>query len=280
MFLIPALALFALIFAQSIIMLVGTSFTDWAIGTEPAFTGLSNYVELFHDKAFLQALLNTVLWIVLQSTVHVALGVTVALILARKKFYWKFVRTVYMIPNIMSAAAVGVMFSIMLNPQFGIVNRALEAIGLGNLAHNWFMDKDTAFGAVTVTWLIYAATVTILTLAELSAIDKSVFEAAAVDGASEWQTIRFVTLPMLRNIIGTCTVLSATSMLQKLDILMMTTRGGPQNYTLNLPLYIYNTALKNNNFALANAAGVVLILAGLLAVLLIQRIYRMGQSDL
>lgn len=280
LFLVPAVLLFLVVFGASLVILFATSFTDWSIGSKISFVGFKNYIAVFQDKDFLYAFRNTLVWVVLQATVHVTIGVLTALILARQKFYWKFVRTVYMIPNIISSAALGMMFTILLNPQFGAVNKLIQAIGFPDFSVNWFADKKTAFWAVTATWLPYAATITILVLAEITAIDTSIYEAARVDGATEFQLNIFIMLPMLRNIIGTATVLGATSMLQKLDVLMMTTRGGPMNHTLNLPLYIYNTALTNNDFARANTAGVYLILLGLAAVLILNRAFRMGKSDL
>lgn len=280
LFLLPATLLFIVVFGVSIVVLLGSSFTDWSIGSEIKFVGFQNYVELLtKDKDFIKALQNTIIWIVLQATLHVTIGVTLALILARKKFYWKFVRTVYMIPNIISAAALGMMFMILLNPQFGMVNKTIQSMGFENFNVNWFMDKNTAFLAVTIIWLPFAATITIMILAEMAAIDPAVYEAASVDGASPIQTVRYVTLPLLKNIIGTCAVLGATSMLQKLDVLMMTTRGGPLNRTLNLPLYIYNTALTNNNFSRANAAGVCLIILGFITVMLLNKLFRIGKAD-
>lgn len=279
-FLLPGILLFLIVFGVSIVILVTTSFTDWSIGSEINFIGFANYVDLLkNDPDFIRALINTLVWILLQVTVHVTIGVVVALILNRKKFYWKWVRTVYMIPNIISAAALGMMFSIMLNPEFGAVNTLIRNIGFPDFGHNWFMDKTTAFIAVTITWLPYAATITIMILAEIAAIDQSVYEAAMVDGATEKQTIKFVTLPLLRNAIGTCAILAGTSMLQKLDILMMTTKGGPLNTTLNLPMYIYNTALTNNDFSRANTAGVYLILIGLATVLILNKVFKIGKTD-
>ncbi len=280
LFLMPAVLLFSVIFGISLVILFGTSFTDWSIGSTISFVGLKNYLNLFSDKDFVSAFGNTLIWVILQSTIHVFLGVLVALILTRKKFYWKFVRTVYMIPNIISAAALGMMFTILLNPQFGIVNRLIQSLGFQNFDLNWFQNKNSAFWSVTAIWLPYAATITILVLAEISAIDTSIYEAAQVDGATEFQTNIYITIPMLRNIIGTCAILGATSMLQKLDVLMMTTQGGPQNRTLNLPLYIYSSALTDNDFARANTAGIYLILLGLVTVLLINKLFRMGKSDL
>ncbi|MCK9190547.1 MAG: sugar ABC transporter permease [Sphaerochaetaceae bacterium] len=278
LFLVPGLILFALIFGFSIILLVSTSLTDWTIGSDRVFVGLKNYINLMHETSFLSSLKNTIIWIVLQSTVHVAIGTSVALILMRKKFYWKFVRTVYMIPNIVSAAAVGMMFSIILNPEFGAVNNFLKIFLGHDFSQNWFMDKSTAFGSVTFTWLPYAATITILVLAEISAIDSSIYEAAKLDGVTGFQEVIYITLPLLKNIIGTCAILGGTSMLQKLDIIMMTTQGGPRDTTMNLPYYIYKTALTNNDFGMANASGVYLIILGSITVFAINKLFHIGKD--
>ncbi|MDC7290787.1 sugar ABC transporter permease [Blautia schinkii] len=279
LFLLPATAAFIFVYAIPLVMLVSTSFTDWRVGSAPIFNGLANYIQLFTaDRQFISAGLNTIIWILLQSTIHVGIGVVLALILARKKFYWKFVRTVYMLPNIISSAAVGMMFVMLLNPSFGAVNTLLGKLGFTNLP-NWFMDPGTAFGTVTITWLPFAATVTILVMAEMTSIDEGIMEAARIDGATEGQINWYIILPLMRNIIGTTTILAATSMLQKLDIIMMTTKGGPGDRTLNLPAYVYQTAFTSNNFGIANSIGVVMIIAGLIVVGIINRIYKIGKNS-
>lgn len=132
---------------------------------------------------------------------------------------------------------------------------------------------------MTITWLPFAATVTILVMAEMTSLDVSILEAAKVDGATEFQTTIRIILPLMKNIIGTTTVLGATSMLQKLDILMMTTKGGPGDVTLNLPYFVYNTAFSAKQFGLANSVGVLMIIMGLIVVGIINRIYRIGKQD-
>lgn len=105
-------------------------------------------------------------------------------------------------------------------------------------------------------------------------------QAAMIDGASQLQIDMFIVLPLMRNIIGTTTILAASNMLQKLDIILLTTSGGPGTRTTNMPMSIYRTALIDNNYSLANAQGVFLILFGLVAVLLIRKIYRMNENIL
>ncbi|KWX77286.1 carbohydrate ABC transporter permease [Paenibacillus jilunlii] len=280
LFLLPTVVLFIIVYAVSIVILFGTSFTEWSSGRKPVFIGLANYIQLFTDDSdFRKSFLNTGVWVLLQSTIHVAIGTVFAIILNMKEFYWKFARTVYMFPNIISGAAVGMLFLCMLNPDFGAVNSIVRLFGNADYAQNWFMDYTTAFFSVTMTWLPYAAVVTILILAEIAAIPESLFESARIDGASELKINFYIILPMLRNIIGTCVILAGTSMLQKMDIIMMTTGGGPGNETMNLPIYIYKTALMENNFGYSNSVGVFLIGFGLVFVLLCRNLFRIGSSQ-
>ena len=119
----------------------------------------------------------------------------------------------------------------------------------------------------------------IIFIAALASVDGQLYDAAKVDGATEFQTTIRIILPLMKNIIGTTTVLGATSMLQKLDILMMTTKGGPGDVTLNLPYFVYNTAFSAKQFGLANSVGVLMIIMGLIVVGIINRIYRVGKQD-
>lgn len=278
-FLAPGLLLFVFVFLISLVQLGVTSFTDWTIGTVPAFAGLKNYIYLFtEDTEFQQSIINTIIWILLQSTVHVCIGTTLALILRRRKWYTNLMRGVFMIPNIISSAALGMLFLCIMNPQFGMVNNLIRFVTGSDFSQNWFLGADTAFFSVTLTWLPYAGLVTILVMAEMASIPEDIYEAARVDGATDFQIDIRIVLPMMRNIIGTATVLAATSMLQKLDIIMMTTNGGPAGKTMNMPMYLYQTALTDNNYGLANAQGVVLIAIGLVVVGLIRGIYRMDKE--
>lgn len=278
-FLAPGLLLFVFIFLISIVQLGVTSFTDWTIGTDPVFSGLKNYIYLFtEDTEFQQSIINTLIWILLQSTVHMCIGTTLALILRRRKWYTNFMRGVFMIPNIISSAALGMLFLCIMNPQFGMVNNIIRMVTGTDFSQNWFLGADTAFFSVTLTWLPYAGLVTILVMAEMASIPEDIYEAARVDGATDFQIDIKIVLPLMRNIIGTATVLAATSMLQKLDIIMMTTNGGPAGKTMNMPMYLYQTALTDNNYGLANAQGVILIAIGLVVVGLIRGIYRMDKE--
>ena len=166
-FLLPAVALFLLIYAVPLVIVFVSSLFDYRLtGDSMTFIGLQNYTQLFSDATFRQACGHTVVWILIHCIIHVSIGVILALVLYKKPRGWKFVRTAYMIPNIISNAAMGMIFLNIFNPQYGVVNSILKAVGLENLTHNWLMDTTTAFPSVTMTWLLFAGYTTTLVLAE------------------------------------------------------------------------------------------------------------------
>lgn len=279
-FLLPTVILFLLIYAVPLVMVFGTSLFDYRLtSSKMTFIGFSNYIRLFHDPDFFQALKNTLIWILIQCTVHIFLGVSLALVLYKKPHGWKFVRTAYMIPNIISNAAMGMIFLNIFNPQYGVVNSILKAVGLESLTHNWLMDYSTAFPSVTMVWLLFAGYTTTLVLAQALSLDESVIEAAKVDGATPFQTDMYVVLPLLRKIIGTTMVMAATYMLQMFDLIYITTNGGPGHATTNLPLLLYSVYKGENNYGYANTIGVMIVLIGIVSMTVINKALRVNEDD-
>ena len=269
LFTIPCMILFALVYAAPIITVFYTSLCDYTAFNSPAFQGIKNFITIFSDSDFICSIRNTLLWVVLQSTIHVGVGLAMALVLRRKPKGWKFARTAYMIPNIIPTAATGVMFTLLLNPMFGIVKPIMDFLGIDYaMVPNLFGNSRYAFWTVTATWILYSGFNTIIFLAEMGAVSKEIYEAAAIDGATPWQADRYITLPLMRNVCGTCVTLASVAMVSQFDIIYMTTKGGPGTSTLNLPIYLYKAATLENNYGKANAVGVVQIIIGITLVIL------------
>jgi hypothetical protein len=267
--------LFALVYAAPIITVFYTSLCDYTAFNSPAFQGIKNFITIFSDSDFICSIRNTLLWVVLQSTIHVGVGLAMALVLRRKPKGWKFARTAYMIPNIIPTAATGVMFTLLLNPMFGIVKPIMDFLGIDYaMVPNLFGNSRYAFWTVTATWILYSGFNTIIFLAEMGAVSKEIYEAAAIDGATPWQADRYITLPLMRNVCGTCVTLASVAMVSQFDIIYMTTKGGPGTSTLNLPIYLYKAATLENNYGKANAVGVVQIIIGITLVILIKGLFR------
>lgn len=279
-FLLPAVVLFLLIYAVPLGMVFGTSLFDYRLtAKELTFIGFENYARLFADPAFTKALTNTIVWILIHCILHVTLGVMVALVLYKKPGGWKFVRTAYMVPNIISNAAVGMIFLNFFNPTFGVLNSILKGVGLEHLCHNWLMESGTAFPSVTIIWTLFAGYTTTLVLAEALSIDESVIEAAHIDGATPFQTDLFVVLPLLKKIIGTTMVMAATYMLQMFDLIYITTNGGPGKTTTNLPLLLYGVYKSENNYGYANAIGVIIVVLGVICMTIINKALKVNEAD-
>jgi len=274
----PTMLIFTFIFAVPLITVFVTSFSEYSPFQNPVFIGLDNFKTLFSSEEFPAALKNTALWVILQSTVCIFFGTLVALLLSKKPRGWKFVRASYMIPNIIPTAATGLMFLLLYNPDLGIIKSIYASLGIADSVPNLFGDSTYTFWAVTSTWILYSAINTLLILSEIGAIPAEVFESAKVDGATNLQTDIFITLPLLKNILSTCVILAAVSMIAQFDILYMTTKGGPGTATLNLPIYLFKTANLEMNYGLANSIGVVQIIFGLFLVLVIGRLFKLGQS--
>lgn len=279
-FLLPAVVLFLLIYALPLVMVFGTSLFDYRLSAQKmTFIGFDNYIRLVHDQDFFKALSNTVIWIFIQCIVHVALGTIIALILYKKPRGWKFVRTAYMVPNIISNAAIGMIFLNIFNPQFGVINSVLKAVGLERLTHNWLMDSATAFPSVTLIWVLFAGYTTTLVLAQALSLDESMLEAARVDGATPFQMDMMVVLPLLKKIIGTTMVMAATYMLQMFDLIYISTNGGPGKTTTNLPLQLYSVYKTENNYGYANTIGVCIVVVGVIAMTVINKALKVNKED-
>lgn len=279
-FLAPAVILFLLIYAVPLVMVFATSLCEYKLTSKSiSFIGLQNYINLFQDEAFRTAFMNTIIWILIHCILHVALGCLIALLLYKKPRGWKFIRTAYMVPNIISNAAMGMIFVNIFNPQFGVVNSILKMIGLENLTHNWLMDTSTAFPSVTMVWFLFAGYTTTLILAQALSVDESVLEAARVDGATNFQIDLFIMLPLLKKIIGTTMVMAATYMLQMFDLIYITTNGGPGKTTTNLPLLLYSVFKSENNYGYANTIGVMIIVLGAVVMVVINKALKVNEED-
>lgn len=279
-FLAPAVVLFLLIYAVPLVMVFATSLCEYKLTSDGmTFIGLQNYITLFKDPAFHQAFTNTIIWILIHCILHVAMGCLIALMLYKKPKGWKFIRTAYMVPNIISNAAMGMIFVNIFNPQFGVVNSILKLLGLEHLTHNWLMDSTTAFPSVTMIWFLFAGYTTTLILAQALSVDESILEAARVDGATNFQIDLFIMLPLLKKIIGTTMVMAATYMLQMFDLIYITTNGGPGKTTTNLPLLLYGVFKSENNYGYANTIGVMIIVLGAVVMFTINKALKVNEED-
>lgn len=276
LFLLPTIIIFVMFYVQPIFIMVYTSFTKWDGFNNPVFNGIKNYIRLVTNSAAAASMLNLVLWSLIAMTLHVGFGVLTAFVLYNKPFGWKFTRSVFMIPNIISAAAWALIYRFIFNDQVGILNETIRLIDK-DFSVQWFYQSPYAFWAVTFTWLFYAVIVTLIVLNDLMAVPDSLTEAAKLDGASGWQVTRFIHLPLCRISIGTAMLCSITSRISMYEAIALTTSGGPGDDTMSLSVLLVR-AITDYNYGFANAIGVIMFIFGLIIMLLVNKVFRMGDS--
>lgn len=275
-FLLPAMIIFIMFYVQPIITIFVTSFMKWDGFNPPDFIGIRNYLRLMTHSASLASIKNLLLWSLIAMVFHVGFGVIVALVLYMKPRGWKFTRMVFMIPNIISAAAWALIYRFIFNDKMGILNAVIR-IWNPEFSVPWFYQSPYAFFAVTFTWLFYAVIVSLIVLNDLMAIPKELIEASKLDGASTWQRIWHIDLPLCRISIGTAMLCSITSRISMFESIALTTGGGPGDDTMSLSVLLVRS-ITDYNYGFANAIGVSMFLLGMLVLFLVTKIFRMNDS--
>lgn len=274
LFLLPSILIFLIFNMIPIITIFVTSFTKWDGFNTPQFIGVDNFTRLFQDNTFIISSINLLKWSVLASTVHVGFGVLVAFILYEKPIGGKFTKSVFMIPNVISAAAWALIFKFLFDNEMGVINSFVRII-FPDFNVSWLNSSPYAFWAVTLTWLFFAVIVTLIVLNELLAIPDSLIEAAQIDGATKWDIVKRIQLPMCRKSIGTSVIASITARVAMYEQIALTTSGGPADDTMNLPLMLVNS-INNYNYGYANTIGVMMIIFGLVTLVAVNKLFRMN----
>ncbi len=244
------------------------SFTRYQIGHEPIVTGLGNFNRLLEDGDFWRSLRVTLLYVLGSVPGQTAIAIGIALLLAQKIRGVNFWRTIYFLPSVVSAVAIAVLWFYVFNPQYGLVNTLLAAIGIKG--PGWVFDENWALPSlILMSWWTVGAQVVIY-LAGIKAIPQVLYEAVEIDGGGSWARFRHVTLPMLSPVIFFNLILGLINAFQVFDGPMVLTNGGPNKATLTYMLNLYKQAFDFGNLGYASTLAWVLflIIMGLTALVL------------
>jgi len=274
---IPAIALFVTFYLIPIGSLLYTSFFKWESIKMGTFVGFANYIKMFHDPVFWQALRNNFNWSMCAAFIHIPMALLIALILNSKFKGWKIFRTIYFLPHVISITAFAVVYISVFNPSFGLLNTILRALGIDKYSNiNWLFDSRWAWRAIISTWIFHIGLYATIFLAGMTSIPIEIYEAAKIDGASNIKQDLHITIPLLKNVIGVCIILAVTGGLRYFEGLYIMTNGAPNWKTETLALLIYQQLqLVHNSYA--NTIGVALLVIGLLIVVLISRLFRVKE---
>lgn len=233
------------------------SFTDYRLMQGAHFVGLENYVDLFtRGRTFGKSLNVTLLYVVMTVPLKLAFALFIAVILNYKLKAIGFFRTAYYVPSILGGSiAIAVLWRYIF-ADTGLANIALTSIGFD--AVNWFGNPGTPLFTITLLRLWQFGSAMVIFLAALQSIDKSLYEAAAIDGAGKWRTFWSITLPLLTPVIFFNLVMQMVQAFQEFNGPYVITNGGPLKSTYLLPLYIYEMAFKKFDMGYASAIAWVL----------------------
>ena len=233
------------------------AFTRWSIFTTQ-FIGLDNFREFFQDPQLTKAFTNTLIYAVLTSGLKVVLGMLLGIFLTSQILARGYLRSVVFFPVLVSTVGVGITFTALMNPEHGVINNALSAVGLHG--PGWLTDPNLALysiGLVDVWKGVGLATV--IYIAGITAIPQEYIEAARIDGAGRIALLRHVILPLLWPATSTVIILSLIGGLRSFDLIWTTTRGGP-GFSSDVVASVIYKEYEAGFYGLSTAGNVILFL--------------------
>lgn len=277
-FIAPALLGFVVFLLWPTLRGIYLSFTRFNLLTPAEWVGFDNYVRMAHDPIFWSSLRVTVVYVVINIGVQTVSALAIAVLLQRLT-QSALLRGIVLTPYLMSNVVAGIVWLWILDTQLGVGNEIVAALGLDRVP--FLADETWAIPTIALinVWRHVGYTALLL-FAGLQAIPNDMYEAAKVDGASEWRMFWRITMPLLRPVLAVVLIMTVIGSFQVFDTVAVTTRGGPADATNVLQYYIYGAAFGRFQFGYASAMSVALLVV-LSAITFVQyRLTRAGQTDL
>lgn len=275
--------------APAVLVIVGLGFfpaawagllalQKWNGFSEPRYVGADNFTKMGSDSTLLSAVGHTVLYTALFVPTSVLGGLLLAVALNRSVRFIGLYRTAIFVPFIASAAVTGLVSNYVFNPEVGVINNALRVVGLPQ--QGWLEDSNQALAVIVVMSLWgQLGFVTVVYLAALQDVDRSVLEAAQVDGANAFACFRHVTVPAVRPVTVFVVVWQTIQSIQLFDLVYTTTRGGPIDATTTLVYYLWQQAFRQLNFGYGSAIACVLFIVTMALTLVLVALSKRRGSE-
>ena len=275
---LPALIGFVAFYALPTLRAVEISLTDWNLLKPAHFVGLDNYRQMLQDGKFWNGLKLSAYYVLLNIPTQMVLGLFLAVAMDRLTRSL-FVKSMVLLPYLLSNVLVAMIWLWMLDPMMGLVNHGLDAAGFERQAFFGGVDQAMITVAAVNIWR-HMGLVAMLLLAGLQNIPRNLYEAAALEGASEWQMFCRITLPLLRPVMVFVLVSSVTGSFQIFDTIAVTTNGGPLDSTRVIVHYIVQNAFSFYKMGYASAMSMTLCMLMVVYTLIQMRVMRANENDL
>lgn len=276
-FVFPAFIVFFLVAILPIFFSVYYSMLDWDGIGNGIFVGLKNYIDLFvnNTDGFSFAIKNSLILAVLSVFIQVPLALILAIIISKGIKGEGFFRTVYFIPVIISTTVIGQLWMKIYQPKYGLLNNILDSLNLDFLKHNWLGSPETALGCAffVIVWQ-YIGYHMLLLYSAIKAIPKSLYEAAKVDGATNFQTAIKITIPLIMPMIKVCVTFALIGSLKTFDLIYVLTKGGPIHATEVPTTLMFSTIFLQNKYGYGSSMAIFIILECLVFTVLIQKTFK------
>lgn len=236
------------------------SLTDFRLGTPdlPEFVGLDNYIGAFQDPVFYTSVRVTLVIFVVSMVLEVVLGTYIGILLGRRLRGGSLMRMLAFAPAIVPSVAVGLIFVQMYDPAQGVMNHLLRGLGLPPQA--WLSDTRTVLPSIIIVevWQ-WTAFIALIVTGAMQSLPLETFEAALIDGASPMQTLRYITLPLLRPAILVAIMLRSVDLMRIFDSIYIMTQGGPVNASMSLNVYAFTQGILFSRIGYASALMLMLL---------------------
>lgn len=280
-FLLPAILLYAVFVLYPYCQAIYLSMTSWrGLSNNKPYVGFKNYQGLLHDQRFIDAIERNGKLLVVLPLVTIAIALTFAALFTQGGRPIRgagFYRVVFFFPQIISTVIVAMLWSFVYNPNTGLLNGTLGAIGLGSLKRVWLGDESLILWAIAAV-AIWSAVgfYMVIYMASMQSIPTSFYEAATLDGATRWRSFRDITFPLIWETIRTTVIYMAIGALDMFALVQVMTGGGSGSGQKAevASLYMYTQAFTKSRWGVASAIGVVLLVLTLLLSIVIMRLTR------
>ncbi|MFP3153936.1 sugar ABC transporter permease [Lachnospiraceae bacterium ZAX-1] len=265
-FLVPTLVIYIIFMIVPIFIAVYYSFTEYTGLGNAAFTGLDNYISMFHDRLFIIAMKDTMIVLICSFLILLAGSFLIALLLDINFKGNAFVKSVIFSPYVIAPIIIGVIWGYILNPNFGLLNSFLRSVGLDGLAIEWIGGRRWSPVSIAIVfgWQVLGFHATIF-LAGMKTIPTDIYEASAIDGVNGLQKILLITIPMLKETIIINIVLIITGVFKIYELVYQLTGGGPSHLSEVLVSYMYFTVFTSRRYGYGMAIAVIILIISVTA---------------
>lgn len=279
LFLGPALLVFGFAILFPVAETFAYSFTEWNGYGPMTFVGLDNYVRAIEDTLFRDSFVHVILYVLATLVLEVLVGLCLAGLVSAMQRGSLWFRVAIFTPVMLPMVVVAVLWKFVYNADFGLLNAALQTIGLENLQRVWLGDTSTALLAICVVsgW-VYAGFYMTIFYAAFNQVPSEIVEAARLDGGGEWQIFRRVKVPMIRNAVTVAVLLCVTGGFQGFDLFYVMTNGGPYNATEIPTTYLVKSVFSFGNVGYGSAMAVLLTAIVILVGVVFMRFNRRGRE--